>query len=240
MPLTVAVVCVVLLNLYAVVLILLRGRVYRQRVYRPMLWNIWLSSVPVIGAVIAAIGFLFFPLLQQVVDAPAVVASAALWVYLILGTGLWLLFFPNSIYLITELNFSHRRSDDDVPLWYDIVQTLTLTLSGIANAVLSLAMAQLGFIVIMVDPNGSEIPVSSWVFVAVVLLLGSIGVYLGRYLRLNSWDVRHPSSLIGKLRSHLATRGKALEACGFVLTHTILVALVYVPLFGLGYSAAVG
>ena len=35
---------------------------------------------------------------------------------------------------------------------------------------------------------------------------------------------------------HLRQRGKALEAFGFVLTHALLIALLYVPLFTLAWS----
>ena len=80
------------------------------------------------------------------------------------------------------------------------------------------------------------IPTGSWVFAGIVIVLGAVGVYLGRYLRLNSWDVRHPGSLVRKLRTHVRQRGKALEAFGFVLTHALLIALLYVPLFTLAWS----
>ena len=68
-------------------------------------------------------------------------------------------------------------------------------------------------------------------------MLGAVGVYLGRYLRFNSWDVRHPASMLRKLVAHLRQRGKALEAGGFVLTHALLIALLYVPLFSLAWTA---
>ena len=71
----------------------------------------------------------------------------------------------------------------------------------------------------------------------VVIVLGAVGVYLGRYLRFNSWDVRHPASMLRKLVAHLRQRGKALEAGGFVLTHALLIALLYVPLFSLAWTA---
>jgi len=41
---------------------------------------------------------------------------------------------------------------------------------------------------------------------------------------------------VQKLRTHLRQRGKALEAFGFVLTHALLIALLYVPLFTLAWS----
>lgn len=125
-----------------------------------------------------------------------------------------------------------------MPLWYDIVQTLTLTGSGLANAVLSLGAIQFGLIVLIDDPTlRSAPPTWSWIFGGIVIVLGAVGVYVGRYLRLNSWDIRHPTALLRKLREHFDARGRALEGCAFVTTHALLVGLLYVPLFGLAYTA---
>jgi len=235
MTLMVAIVDVAVLNIYAAVLIGLRAVVYKVPLYRPMLLNIVLAFVPVVVAVLGVVGLFLIPGAGALVHAGSL-ASVILWVYVVMGTLAWVLFFPNAIYLITELNFSHRRDDDPVPLWFDIVQTLTLTLSGIANAVLSLGVMQSAFTTILLDPAGG-VPATGWVFAAVVIVLGAIGVYFGRYLRFNSWDVRHPIGMLRKLRTHFTQRGKALEAFGFVLTHAVLVALVYVPTYLLAYEA---
>lgn len=226
---------VVLLNIYAAVLIWLRAAVYRVPLYRPMLLNIVLSFVPVVVAVLGVAGLLAIGAVGSGARAPEGLA-VLLWVFLVVATLAWVLFFPNAIYLITELNFSHRREDDPVPLWFDIVQTLTLTLSGIANAVLSMGVVESMFTAVVFDPSDG-IPAGSWVFVGAVIVLGAVGVYLGRYLRFNSWDVRHPIGMLRKLRAHFAKRGKALEAFGFVLTHAVLIALVYVPIYLLAYDA---
>lgn len=71
------------------------------------------------------------------------------------------------------------------------------------------------------------------------LVLAAFGVYLGRYLRLNSWDVRHPSSLLGKLSSHFRTAGSRASAGGFVVAHSLSPALVHVPVFSLAYASLV-
>ncbi|MFG6490901.1 DUF1361 domain-containing protein [Microbacterium sp. P03] len=237
----VAVSSVVVLNLYAAALILLRSWVYKVSLYRPMLLNIGLSFAPVLLALTAIGGlFLLGAALDRLAVIPGLIAATFVWGYIAVGTLLWLLFFPNSVYLITELNFSHRAEETPVPLWYDIVQTLALTLSGIGNAVLSLAVIQTGVILVVLDPDDAGAPAASWVFAGVVIVLGAVGVYMGRYLRVNSWDVRHPSSMIAKITGHLRQRGKALEAFGFVLTHAILIALIYVPLSLLGFGALRG
>lgn len=234
-----AVVSVLLLNATAAAMIALRGRVYNVRVYRPMLLNIALSLVPVAIVGAGAIGLLVLVGVLSGAGSGAVVPPAVLlWVYLVIAAGTWLLFFPNSVYLITELNLNHRERDTPVPLWYDIVQTLTLTVSGLANAVLSLGIVQGVYIAIILDPPaGSGVPLSSWLLAVTMIVLGAIGVYLGRYIRVNSWDVRHPAGLLRKLRTHFEARGRTVEAIGFVFTHALLVALIYVPLFALAASA---
>lgn len=229
---------VLALNLYAVVLVLLRAAVYRVRLYRPMLLNVGLSFVPVPLSLVAGVGFLLFvEYRSHALDNASLLEGVLAVMALAVPTGAWLLMFPNSVYLITELNFSHRVENTPVPLWYDIVQTLALTLAGIANAILSLAPLQM--FVIIGQQSGDRITVESWVFAGIVILLGAVGVYLGRYLRFNSWDVRHPKAVAHKLRSHLRERGKMLEAVGFVATHAVLVAMLYVPLFLFAWSSLV-
>lgn len=222
------------LNLYAAVLIVLRGLVFRTRIYRPMLLNIGLSLVPLLVALGLVVGSL---VLASGPELGHGLGTAALLVFLLVSAAVWILFFPNSIYLITELNFTHRRSDDPVPLWYDIVQTLTLSLSGIANAIAGLSIIQLFSVVVFGDPNVTSTwpPPRSWLVMAAVLVLGSFGIYLGRYLRFNSWDVRHPSSMITKIRGYFDSASAFADAAGFVVAHTVMVAILYVPIFTATY-----
>ncbi|MDE0572387.1 DUF1361 domain-containing protein [Demequina sp. B12] len=234
-----ALVPVGLLNLYALILIVVRPRAFGVTLYRPMVLNLGLSIVPVAVAVLTAVGIIALtPAIEQL---RAEAASATFWVLLGVGTVTWVLFFPNATYLITELNFSHRRSDSPVPLWFDIVQTLSLTLSGIANAIVSLAVMQTLFVLLIVDPGASLLaPWSSWVFAAIVIVLGAWGVYLGRVLRFNSWDVRHPSDFVRKLVSHFREHGKLATAVGFTSLHAGLIALLYAPIYVLVYAALIG
>lgn len=227
-----------LLNAYAAALIVLRGRLWGVRVYRPMLVNTGLSLAPVLVALLLPLGLA--GLVEVVAPLGADLSPLVVvvfWTFLAVTTAVWLLAFPNSAYLITELNMSHRRAGDPVPQWYDIVATLTLTVSGIANAVLGLGLIQLTALV-LADADG--LPAWSWLCVAVALVLAAFGVYLGRYVRSNSWDVRHPSSFVGKLAAHFGEAGSLSAAAGFVLTHALLLALVYVPVFVLAYRSLVG
>lgn len=223
-PIVLLVVGAVLLNLYALVLVLARGPLFGTRVYRPMVLNIALSLAPAVVLTVVALA-----ILAVTVAAPSViVTSLVIWLVFGLGGLAWLLVLPNSAYLITELNLSHRSEHESVPLWYDIVLVLTLALSGVVNALLNVLLVQIVY-ALLVHTNDTR-PLArpdSWVLAGVILLLVSLGMYLGRYLRLNSWDVTHPASFARKLRRHFATPGAVREAVGFCLAHTVLLAIVY-------------
>ncbi|WP_396655753.1 hypothetical protein [Microbacterium aurum] len=102
-------VAVVLLNLYAAILVVLRSRVYGVALYRPMLVNIGLSFLPVLLALVFGVGLVgIVPAISSTAQSAIGAGTLVVWIYLVVATVLWLLLFPNSVYLITELNFSHR------------------------------------------------------------------------------------------------------------------------------------
>lgn len=210
---------VVLLNVYALVLVLLRAPVFRTVLYRPMILNIVLSVAPAGVLLLAGLGML---------ASIALSSSLLMWAVLIVFGAVWLLFLPNSAYLITELNFSHRKQGEAVPLWYDIVLVLSLALSGVMNTLLNMLLVQTLYVVLRY-PNASH-PlqrVDAWLIVLVVLALVTFGMYLGRYLRFNTWDLTHPGSFARKLAAHFRIPGKGRETLGFCVVHTVLLALLY-------------
>ncbi|GAB3209463.1 hypothetical protein GCM10027262_30860 [Nocardia tengchongensis] len=208
------------LNAYALLLILLRSRIYRVPVYRPMVWNFFLSVLPlgILLGVIVATGLVDLATTR----GAAIVVGAA-------GLLIWILLLPNSSYLITELNLNHRRPDDPVPLWYDIVAVLSFAMSGVVNMVLGILIVQMGFVTVFFGDtdNAAMHSTLSRVLVTVIILAVSIGIYLGRYLRLNSWDVRSPAQLWAKVREHFEPRAVRGRFAFFCVTHTIFLGLMY-------------
>lgn len=97
---------------------------------------------------------------------------------LILST--WLLFLPNAPYLITDVFHFEQRAD--APLWYDLL----LVISGAWNGVM-LGMGSLMNIERFLSRHLKPFLVKASVFVS--LLLCGYGVFIGRYLRFNSWDI---------------------------------------------------
>lgn len=228
-------VVLVVLNLYALVMVLGRARLFHVPLYRPMVLKIGLSVLPVLVAVAIPVAAL---VVGEVVLRTGSVSEVTR-IALLVGTGVaavvWLLLFPNSVYLITELNYSHRRADDPVPLWFDIIGTLTLSMSGVMNGIASLAVIQL-LVEALTGPDrtGQFASAGSWVFALAAIVLGSFGVYLGRYIRVNSWDVQHPLGLLRKIASHFRTRENLVTGSLFIASYSVffflLYALVTVPL----------
>ena len=146
---------------------------------------------------------------------------------------IWLLLLPNAGYLITELNLSHRHDDDPVPMWFDVVLVISLAMSGVLNTVLNVFVVQVGYVL---EVHGDEAAplqgADARVLVVVILLVTSFGMYLGRSVRLNSWDVRHPGSVVRKTLDHLRQPGAAGNAIGFTVLHAVFLGLMYLVVVG--------
>jgi uncharacterized membrane protein len=205
------------LNVYALLLVFARSWLFRTPVYRPMVLNWWLSAVPILILVATFVGLR----LSAPVDSRLLTLSV-----LVIGGVTWLVMLPNSSYLVTELNLNHRTEDDPAPLWYDIVAVLSLAMSGVVNTVFTILLAQLMYVALLDSDDARDAP-EVWGLAAVVIVLVSVGMYLGRYVRLNSWDVRSPRRLITKITSHFREPGVVKTFLLFAATHSIFIGLIF-------------
>jgi uncharacterized membrane protein len=212
------------MNVLAVLLVLLRAPLFRTRLYRPMLLNVGLSIAPVLvlGAGVLLVGVLLAAGLPL-----AVAAGLEVLVLLV-----WLLLLPNAGYLVTELNLSHRKPGDRVPEWYDLLLVLSLALSGVLNMLLNVFLVQLAYAALRFGDVDALASTEIRVLTVLVLLLAAFGVYLGRNIRVNSWDVLHPWSLVAKVVRHLRERGRAAGAVGFTLVCGTFFGLMYLVVVG--------
>lgn len=211
------------LNIYAVLLIVGRAVIFRTRLYRPMLWNIWLSILPILILIVAITVGIGALLISRPVG----------YLVLALCSIIWLLMLPNASYLITELNLSHRQPEDSVPMWFDIILVITLAMSGVINTVINLFTAHtLSALFFYGDYATNYMQPLVLATLGAVLVLVAFGMYLGRYLRFNSWDLRHPVSFVKKFGEHFSTRENLLASGGFTLTYAIFLALIYLVTAG--------
>lgn len=114
----------------------------------------------------------------------------------------WLLFFPNSIYMVTD--FVHiQRLDIGMSDMSDVLSTVQWMHFAILIVAILIGMV-IGFMSLYIMHNlvdASYGPLISWAFSSFTLLISSYGIYLGRMpgLRNNSWDILWPPNLINKL-----------------------------------------
>ena len=96
----------------------------------------------------------------------------------------WLLFFPNAPYIITDLY--HIRYAAAMPVWFDMALIVSFAWNGLL----------LGFLSLMdIEQVIGRFTRKVWarLFSISAIVLASFGIYLGRFLRWNSWDiVTHP------------------------------------------------
>jgi len=134
----------------------------------------------------------------------------------------WLLFFPNAPYILTD--FQHlAKLNSEAPVWYDVLMLIWFSWSGLFLGIISMYLMQK----IVAKWLGEK---ASWVFVVTVTVLSSLGIYVGRFLRWNSWDV-----LIKPLKMTSIILDDFSQTQERTLTFSLLFALfflfVYVTIF---------
>lgn len=129
-----------------------------------LVWNLFLAWVPFVLALAVYDGYR---------------RGARRWL-LIAGAVLWLAFFPNAPYLVTD--FKHLEALNAAPVWFDVVLLTTFAWAGLMLGFLSLFLVQAVARRVVGAAN-------AWFGTFGVLALSSFGIYLGRFQRWNSWDV---------------------------------------------------
>lgn len=177
---------------------------WRQPVYFNLVWNLFLAWLPLVFAVLACrfqtsrrIGLSF--------------------------SFLWLLFLPNSPYLVTDL--VHLKPRPPVPLWFDILTVQSFVLTGLVLGFLSLHLMHR----LVSRTRGTR---TGWLFTLVILGLTAFGVYLGRFERWNSWDLfLSPIALSSDILNMVLHPHSNRTAVGFSLLGSGLLLLGYLGFY---------
>ena len=141
----------------------------------------------------------------------------------ILTLGAWLCFFPNAPYILTDL--FHLKSRAPIPHWYDLMLLLSFAWTGLMLGYLSLLEVQ-HFLTKKLSSA------KAWGLTICFLGLAGFGVYVGRYLRWNSWDVvTKPEVLINDLLEMLQHPFSFSGAMGLTITLSVFLLLGYLTLW---------
>jgi len=100
---------------------------------------------------------------------------------ILIGTlFIWLLFLPNAPYIITDLiHLSHINSS---LIWFDVILIFLFAANGLLLAILSMVD------IYTIIKEKSNTTAASFSMIITSFLTG-FGIYLGRYLRWNSWEL---------------------------------------------------
>lgn len=202
----------VMASVTSVVLEKVHARVNGSEVYSSLVFNLALAWIPFFAAALAYLArhnrvtfFLVMPV----------------------STLVWIIFFPNAPYLLTDFNHL-AASAGNAPIWFDVILLIWFAWTGLLLGIASLYL---------IHEIVSDVfnPWIGWLFAFGATILSSIGVYLGRFLRWNSWDLLYDPIPIAKDIYAIARHPISnLPTYGFTILFTLLILFIYLTfhLFG--------
>jgi len=193
----------------AVSVVLVIGRIVwtRDMHLSFLIWNLFLAWLPMVFAVLAREH-------EQEGKSPG-------WRFFAFGAA-WLLFFPNAPYIFTDIiHLSHSYTHP----WADLILILINALTGMVLGFLSLYLMQSS----VRRMSGQWM---SWLFIVAVAMLSGFGIYIGRFMRLNSWDVVVPGKMFHVI-GNWTQRKPVSHSVGFSILFAAFLFVTYLMLYAL-------
>ena len=141
-------------------LLALRGARAQNTTFFFLVWNLFLAAIPFVAAEV------FARAKWNLARWPAFVV--------------WLLFLPNAPYIVTD--FIHLGARPPVPLWFDVLLLISCAGTGL--------LLGYGSVMLVQRTIARRWSVRlGWLVAGAALVLSAFGIYLGRFVRFNSWEV---------------------------------------------------
>jgi uncharacterized membrane protein len=199
--------------------------------YSSLVWNLFLAWLP------------YFFALRLAASAPR---SLPQWAGATALAALWLLFFPNAPYLITDLihlhpdHATHDRPiallagltrGQPIPVWFDALLVFAFAWTGVLLAFASLDLVRRKVARVAGERWG-------WAMASAAIVLCSFGVALGRFERFNSWDVvAHPHVVVPAIASQMANPLGHMRTTVVTVLLTAFLSLGYLTLLAMAKTA---
>jgi len=148
--------------LFSAILLMVRVKLNNSFFFLFLIWNVFLAIIPFSITIYLSTT----PNLSHI--------KLAVWCII------WLAFLPNAPYIVTDL--IHIRTGNDALLWLDVLVVLSFALSGLLLFYISIIHMQQ-----LVLSKFKKFPIE--IISIVILFLCGFGVYLGRFLRYNTWEI---------------------------------------------------
>ncbi len=171
--------------------------------YAFFIWNLFLALIPL--------------LLSRKLKNHSKIGVASITIM-----SFWLLFFPNAPYIITDL--FHFRKREPVPQWYDLVLVTSAAWNGLLLGIVSLMQVE-QFLSTHIKGIWLRITVFSF------MLLCGYGIFIGRFLRYNSWNiVTKPGKLVHTTAHHVFQPQANIKVWAFTFLFAAMFGLAYYTL----------
>lgn len=170
-------VALVLVTGFDLIALLIRNLYEQNSTYNFLLWNLFLAFIPL------ALAWFTYYVADKWNLLPVIVFSAV-----------WLLFYPNAPYMISDL--IHVNENSPIVL-YEALILFSFAMLALFYGFYSLKIIHLVFRM----RTGRAV---ANIMIGACIVLSSAGIYLGRILRLNSWDLfTHPLRVLQLIFNHL-------------------------------------
>jgi len=182
-------------------LLLLRIKLNHSFYYLFLVWNLFLAFIP----------FCITLYLRSKIQ----LTKKKLFAYFII----WLLFLPNAPYIITDL--LHFKRSTSHFLWLDILMVISFAINGLVLFYLTLLDME------TLLKKFLSVKKINFLLISIFFLTG-FGIYLGRFLRFNSWDIlQHPDRLIQSILEIIFIPNQHIESWAFTFCFGAFLGLTY-------------
>lgn len=191
----------ILMTLFCFSLSLFRYYISETKVFLFLNWNLFLAWIP------------FF------ISSFLVIFKIRSKLSLVVAITVWILFFPNSPYILTDL--FHLRNRNSIPIWYDLVVILSYAWTGLFCGFVSL---------LDIEKLLSDYCRRSVINIMTIsfLFITSFGVYLGRFLRWNSWDIlSNPFGLFNDILLRIVYPANHIQTWGVTVFMGVMLNFMY-------------
>ena len=166
---------------------------------------------------------LFLAFLPWLLTSLAVLRNMKSRIAILVIMAMWLLFFPNCLYILTDL--IHLRQFEDAPLWLDLIIVLTFAVAGLCYGFISLMDIEY-FLKERFRAGAKTVAFLS----TLLIYMAAFGIYIGRFWRWNSWDLLgNPAELMHDIFDRFVGRGNTYRIFGFTILMGTLLNFMYFP-----------
>ncbi|HEX6191043.1 MAG TPA: DUF1361 domain-containing protein [Chitinophagaceae bacterium] len=193
----------VISSLFGLVLVIARLLITGKILFLFLPWNLFLAWTPYI-------------LSKWLIAKPSDVLKKKI---LVIVFGTWILIIPNSFYILTDL--FHLQLREESTRWFDLTLIFSFAWTGLVLGILS--VWQMGKVYRRYFPTQHEI-----FFIFPIMWLNALGIYIGRYMRFNSWDViTNPLSLFRDISIMVFQPIEHLITWGMICCYAVFMTIIY-------------